>query len=384
MGVTERAPTRKKRIVRFVVASSGLVAVLASVALRGPLLESWYLRKLDSDDAGERSAAIEKLAGYGSTRAIPKLMKLFREDPGGDPGDPNVGVRLSSVGEALAKIGPKVAPAVFEESRNTRDPLVRMYAAILLAQVGADAVPVLLARLKSSDAIVRHTAADAFGRLAVKQPNLDAERPVQGLISRLKDENEDVRERAASTLGQFGTRASFAAGSLAEAVFDESPDVRARAAYALGKVGPAARVAVVALSKALEDEEPSVRMSAVSALASIGSIAKEAVPALSVAVADSSSIVREGAVKALRAMERSAAFSALVAAMASESATVAQHARVMLFERPPGADSVPSLVEILEQSEFAHSRKEAARVLSRIGPAAKAAADALKRALEDE
>src|SRR5207249_2599909 len=97
------------------------------------------------------------------------------------------------------------------------------------------------------------------------------------VIRALADKNENVRRKAAYTLGRLNAEPAAAIGVLIKAFEDKSGDVRQAAAEALSKYG---EKAVPALIEILQGEKEQPRLEAASALAQIGSDAKEAVPAL--------------------------------------------------------------------------------------------------------
>ncbi len=87
-GVSERsgrpssgdARRRPMPFLKPALAAMGLVAlVLLAVALRRPVLEYWYMGKLDAEDEAVRQAAAEKLGSMRSVRAVPRLISLLRE-----------------------------------------------------------------------------------------------------------------------------------------------------------------------------------------------------------------------------------------------------------------------------------------------------------------
>ena len=94
----------------------------------------------------------------------------------------------------------------------------------------ASAVESLLPLLSDADPSVRHTVAQALGRLG-------ANRAVGPLVNALRDEEPAVRQAAARTLGQLGDAALEA---LLPLLGDADPSVRQVAAQALGSLGDAA------------------------------------------------------------------------------------------------------------------------------------------------
>ncbi len=93
-------PRSKKAIVCLVIVASVVVLVVAGFALKRPILEQWFLWKLDSIIEPERGIAAAKLAQMRSTRAVPKLVRIFLQD---DP-PPDYSVR------ALRHIGRPAEP----------------------------------------------------------------------------------------------------------------------------------------------------------------------------------------------------------------------------------------------------------------------------------
>jgi len=139
-------------------------------------------------------------------------------------------------------------PALFVRERVTR----------VLQTVGdASSLPPLREALSDPDAAVRGNIAEALAKLggATELPALSR------LLQR--DEDESVRGRTASALGQ--ARLGAAVDPLVSALGDRSPSVRASAAEALGEIGdPRARSALE--KSARSDPDNAVRASAAAAL----------------------------------------------------------------------------------------------------------------------
>src|SRR5262249_30345783 len=151
---------------------------------------------------------------------------------------------------------------------------------------------------------------------------------VPDLIAALSDEDAEVRDLSARTLGQLGPEAEAALPALAtvaasdrdeggrrmaergrrsiasiEALEDPRAEVRLQAAWTLGRCGWAAARAVPALVETLKDEDLHVRVEAATSLGLIGSDARAALPALrEVERADGEESVRDAAAGALKAI----------------------------------------------------------------------------------
>lgn len=100
---------------------------------------------------------------------------------------------------------------------------------------------------------------------------LDCSTAICALIEALKDEDEVVRQRVVSALGEIGD--VRAVPGLIEALKDKNKDVRWRAAVALGKIakkGGDCSAAVPGLIEALKDREEDVRREVITALGEIG------------------------------------------------------------------------------------------------------------------
>jgi HEAT repeat protein len=150
----------------------------------------------------------------------------------------------------------------------------------------------------------------------------------------------------------MGPAAAPAVPALTKLLYHRS--AASSAADALGEIGPPARAAVLALIRAMKDPDTNgyrsnLRLDATKAIGGIGPGAKAALPALIEALGDDWDEVSEAAVRSL--------------------------ARI-------GPASVPALVKAL-QNQKPEIRILAAKALGGIGPAGKAAAPALRKALND-
>jgi len=142
-----------------------------------------------------------------------------------------------------------------------------------------------------------------------------------------------------------------------------SPD-RFRAIEALGKFGPAAVEAVPDLLTALQAKEDFVRWAAVKALGQISPHAEEVVRALTAALKDPADWVREGAALALRTK---CAVPALAKALQDPSSSVREAAAVTLRRLGPDArEAIEALRRAAKKSDG--SGREAARALEEVAP----------------
>jgi HEAT repeat protein len=122
---------------------------------------------------------------------------------------------------------------------------------------------------------------------------------IENLVQQLKSQEAEVRRSAADALGDIGAEARQAVPDLVTALKDPEAMIRTTTAYALGKMGTEAKQAVPDLIAALKDSDAMVRISAADALGTIG---EEAVPDLLLTLKDSDSDVRRYAETALESI----------------------------------------------------------------------------------
>jgi HEAT repeat protein len=249
-----------------------------------------------------------------------------------------------------------------------KDPAVRAAAAHglgIMRNRARGAVPVLVEALDDSDAAVRKEAVWAIGEIGPA-----AEDAIPALRARIKASEDRTREAAIAVLARVG-----AWEDLAELLLDRDPAVRAAAARGLGTMGRRARDAVPALVEVLKDSDAAVTQEALRALGQIGPAAKDATPALLAWIRAHQDPTRQGAVAAL---VRIGARDALVELLHEKDRSVrASAARGLGRMRSKAQAAVPALIEALGDPSAAVS-KEAVRALGDIGPSAKAAIPALR------
>jgi HEAT repeat protein len=206
--------------------------------------------------------------------------------------------------------------------------------------------------LNDADRATREQAVDSLVGICT---SLAAVLPA--LSEALKEGDAVTRARTAATLGEFGSRimslVPVLRSALRTAVLTaDSPDVRSAASQALVQIGPHARSPIPVLIDNLKDELPTIRWSSASALGDMGSEAREAIPALtSAALHDSVLRVRVESAVAIWRIDRR------------------------------GLRVIPVLTEALADPDEI-IRWLAADCLGDIGPDAKEAVPALRRALQ--
>ncbi|MEP6589913.1 MAG: M56 family metallopeptidase [Gemmatimonadota bacterium] len=174
-------------------------------------------------------------------------------------------------------------------------------------------VNALIARLRDEDAQVRQAAARSLGRLE------DA-RAVPGLIGALKDDDAKVRASAADALAQFEDPRAIP--PLVALLSDGNPEVRQQALGALGNFDKGIPSAPIV--RLLDDADADIRNQAAHLLARIGDHA--AGPALVKLVRDPSVDVRQGAIDALGEMREASAGPAILGALSDANADVRRSA----------------------------------------------------------
>ena len=230
-----------------------------------------------------------------------------------------------------------------------KDPFVRVTAARALAALPPApeiTLPIFEKAMQQADTTTVHHALDALATLGAPA--------VPNLVNILKN-HEQLRVEVAYILGQMGPVAAPATDALASLVADEDAQLATEAALALGSIGPAARSAVPALCKALEREDCPNIHAIVLALGKIGPQAAASKPLV------------------IKAMEGKDVGLAVMAATA-------------LTRIEPGPAAAAKAVSVLVAGladPLPETRQAAAESLGELGPLARRAIPALKKATED-
>jgi HEAT repeat protein len=309
------------------------------------------------------------------------------------------GFSHQALGTDQAADSERLAKPVTRWSGELRHPdaQVRRRAALDLGKAGAvsvTAIPKLLRALKDPEPEVREAAASALGDIGPSA--WDGVLP--GLAYRVTDDRSaNVRRVAALALGKLARQvitgdeevADSVRGALERALKDAEAPVRQQAAWALGRLGPQkGRLALPTISQALKDTDPRVRRAAATALGEIGPAGGEAVPLLlSRFQEDPVPEVRKNALAALANVvgpgNRHLA-KLVLPALGDKDPQVVQSAALALANMG-GADAapaVPVLCQALTSTETTN-RRLAAAALAHLGSEATPAVDALGGALAD-
>jgi len=169
--------------------------------------------------------------------------------------------------QELIELGKHSVGALIGGLRSADSP-EREFAAMILAQLGADAAPAadaLKERLTDESLYVRVNVASALSQLGDQ-----AEHVVPALIELIGEDDINVRLPAVVVLGNFGSAAKEAVTVLIESLGDDDSQVRESAATTLGRIGHDAAAAVEALERLADDDaKDRVRTAATIALTQI-------------------------------------------------------------------------------------------------------------------
>ena len=192
---------KKKNFTLFTAVVGISVLLVAGYAFKDKAVEQWYIWKLDSEDPGEKFRAGEKLAGIGSSRAVPKFIKFLHS------------------GSVQEKI---LAVRTLGEMRSI------------------EAVPALLETLRqrAPGRNPRHsTARESFIHPTVREAIVKiGNAAVPGLIELLRDQKGAVRLEAVEVLGEIGPEAVQSIAALTASRKDENPLIRSAAVEALKRI----------------------------------------------------------------------------------------------------------------------------------------------------
>jgi HEAT repeat protein len=327
---------RRAIAVGFASALLFFVGSLVPTAVRAAEPSEPGLSKLLSDlTSGDK--AVRRDASYRISQqrppdreAVPALIEALD--------DQDDQVWFNSI-TALARIGPDAGDAVpalvtqlekSSTSRNSRQVWYRV--AFALGSIGQPAFPALTEALAHKSTFVRSGAAKALQWVG---PKADSFVPL--LIRALGDDDSDVREQAAVSLGAIGDPAYQ---PVLDTLASDRPEVRQAVALALQWLGISGEAEFAVLLDADERETD----------------------------ADTRAVFLRTLSKLHCASPRFV--SRLVSNLEHDSEAVRNEvANAFLLMEPPDSTSVPALAPLL-QNDHENLRKEAAFLLGRIGPSA--------------
>lgn len=216
---------------------------------------------LQSADNGVRDGAIEGLAAMGAHRptAAVEIAKLLRRRSARDQ---EAGMRaLSALAEAASPYAEEMVQLTIRRGRGQRALYGR-----LITEIGAPAVPGLVAALKTTEWEGRLVVLNILARIGS-----GARAALPALVSLLDDPDSSVREAALEVIEMIGAPRGSAPVSLVGALGDPVGRVRAGACRAAAARGPqldaAERKALTRLADA--DDFPFVREAAAKALQAV-------------------------------------------------------------------------------------------------------------------
>jgi HEAT repeat protein len=218
---------------------------------------------------------------------------------------------LIAVADALAQAGSdaKSAAASLAPMLEHKEKGIRRAAVIALGRIAPEGAPTIAETMTrmldaEKDLDMRIELVTSLGLLEEKSGAV-----IDALVKLLTDPEEELRRRAARTLGRFGTGAAPAADALLKAANNETvKDIRVDAVRAFGSaLGPGLKGRVKDILTILKDREYEVRLAVVEEVGSLGNELKDDAETLRVLrgrLSDPHVRVREAASIAIRKIEK--------------------------------------------------------------------------------
>ncbi|MHC4405919.1 MAG: HEAT repeat domain-containing protein, partial [Planctomycetota bacterium] len=387
------------------------VRAVSALAARGEHAMPFLIKALEHDEAAYWACLVISEIGPPAKAAVGALTERLS--------DARPDVRREAL-IALAEIGEASAPAVGAVARALEDDLNRVAATYALGQMGrvpSEVEDKIERNVKSTDEVLRAVSVWALARLHPENKKL-LRMATKIMLEGLKSDDPQIRVASARALfaldpdpeisrplvekaleevddevlvGMLDAMAALgprAVDRLVDAL--EHEKTRAHVAYILGQIGPEASPAVGALCELLDDDDAEVCREALFALAKIGPGAEAAVPRLIEALGSTEGPACYGVCFALGKIGLASmkGRAQLVENLQSDDASLAfvsawALAQIDPESRQTAARSVAILAAALEEAHGAH-RVEAAAALGRLGPLAKSAVPALKKATSDD
>ncbi|NEQ13393.1 MAG: NACHT domain-containing protein [Moorea sp. SIO3E2] len=241
-------------------------------------------------------------------------------------------------------------------------------------------ITILLTRLKDDDSDVRVRAADALGELGNS-----SETVINALFARFQDENSDVRWRAAIALGKLGNSSETVVNALLAKLQDPDAGVRDRAAVALGNSDNSSETLVSALLAQLQDDDSRARSGAAYGLGKLGNSSETVVNALLALLQDDDYRVRSGAADALSKLGNSSEtiVNALLAKLQDDDYRVRRWTALALGKLGNSSETVVKVVLAQLQDDDSRLRRWSAIALGKLGNSSEAVVNALLALLQD-
>jgi HEAT repeat protein len=216
----------------------------------GAEVSRWTSLLKSSDEEERRNAALQlsRLKDDSAGSALASALT-----------DPSPRVRAAAAAGLAERGEESAAPLLASRLAQDKDKFVRKITGYALGGFhGHERTAALVAALKDKDMEVRGAVAVSLG----DHPDAEA---IPALSVALSDKTAFVRAQAAHALGVNGRAASQAVPNLIHLLTkDDDPEVRRRAATALGEIGD--RSALPALERASHDKDPYLDQAAVEAI----------------------------------------------------------------------------------------------------------------------
>ncbi|NEP89882.1 MAG: HEAT repeat domain-containing protein [Okeania sp. SIO2C2] len=332
---------------------------------------------LSDEDSDVREAAATAVGNMGSEakQFIAQLQKLLS--------DKNPDVREAAA-KAVGRMGSEAKQfiAQLQKLLSDKNPDVREAAAKAVGRMGSEAkqfIAQLQKLLSDKNPDVREAAAKAVGRMGSEAKEL-----IPQLLQLFGDNNsltmsyfddrfeiKSVNTEAARAVVKIDSGAKTLA-KLKELLSDENSDVREAAATAVGNMGSEAKQFIPQLLQLLSDENWDVLYAAVTVAGNLGSEAKDLIPQLLQLLSNKNSFVREAAAIAVGKMGKLNSQQILpILNTAHKSSYEEAEFRFLAYFVSGGESDTVTLIQWLgspkkypyENNKFDNSRKEGKKVL---------------------
>ncbi len=183
---------RSKKVIVSAVAVFGIAVLIgAGFALKRPILEHWYIWKLERGPDGERKVAVEWLGKNGSVRAARRIFEVAHRLsalPQAENSSSDVSDCIIRIGEALKRITlkerQKVVPLLADTLKvkpihSGQGNQIRIGAANFLKALDSDAkeaIPALTNALREDDERFRRYVSTALEKIQGGIPRSDEQR----------------------------------------------------------------------------------------------------------------------------------------------------------------------------------------------------------------